>query len=250
MNHRLFFYVIFAVCGVFFSARLGWAQAKPIRLIVPFPPGGATDITARAVGEQLAKELGQPIIVENKSGAGGSVGMTDVARAAPDGFTLGVATLSTHGVNPAVYRTLPYDVEKGFVAVAEMVKAPGVLVVSDKLGIKDYASLTRLLREHPGKYAFSSPGNGTIGHMWGEIFKSATNTSILHVPYKGAAQALTDLIGGQVHLSIDQVASPLPHIKSGKVLAFAVSWPLRLELLPEVPTFGELGNASNNIPSW
>ncbi len=234
-----------------FAPSLSWAQAKqPIRLIVPFPPGGATDITARAVGDQLSKELGQTVIVENKAGAGGSLGMAEVARSAPDGLTLGVATLSTHGVNPAVYKSLPYDADKSFVPVAELVKAPGVLVVSDKLGVKDYASFLKLLNENPGKYTYASTGNGTIAHMWGEIFKASTKTFMLHIPYRGAAPAMTDLMAGQVNAYFDQVASALPHIKSGKLVALAVSWPERLDVLPNVPTFSEVGNDSNNLPSW
>jgi tripartite-type tricarboxylate transporter receptor subunit TctC len=232
-------------------SNLAWAQqSKPLRLVVPFPPGGATDITARAVGEQLAKELGQPVIVENKAGAGGSIGMAEVSRADPDGLTLGVATLSTHGVNPAVYKQLPYDADKGFVPVAELVKAPGVLVVSAKLGVKDCASFLKLLKEQPGKLTYASPGNGTIGHMWGELFKSSTNTFMLHIPYRGAAPAVNDLIAGQVNAYFDQVASALPHIKSGRLVALAVSWPTRLDMLPDVPTFAELNLASNNVPSW
>lgn len=231
---------------------LSWAQTsnRTIRLIVPFPPGGATDITARAVGDQLARELGQTVIVENKAGAGGSIGMTEVARAEPDGLTLGVATLSTHGVNPAVYTRLPYDADKGFTPVAELVKAPGVLVVSARLGVNDYASFLKLLKADPGKLTYASPGNGTIGHMWGELFKSSTGTFMLHIPYRGAAPAVNDLVGGQVDAYFDQVASALPHVKAGRLVALAVSWPERLEVLPSVPTFGELDLASNNVPSW
>ena len=224
--------------------------SQPIRLIVPFPPGGATDITARVVGEQLARELGQPVIIENKAGAGGSIGMAEVARAAPDGLTLGVATLSTHGVNPAVYTRLPYDADRSFVPVAELVKAPGVLVVNTQLGVKDVPAFLKLLRDSPGKLVYASPGNGTIGHMWAEIFKSSTQTSMVHVPYRGAAQAVTDLISGTVNAYFDQVASALPHIKAGRLVPLAVSWPKRLEVLPDVPTFAEVGLAGNNLPSW
>jgi tripartite-type tricarboxylate transporter receptor subunit TctC len=224
--------------------------AQPVRLIVPFPPGGATDITARAVGEQLARELGQPVIVENKAGAGGSIGMAEVARAAPDGLTLGVATLSTHGVNPAVYKRLPYDADKSFVPVAELVKAPGVLVVNTQLAVKDLPAFLKRLRDNPGKLVYASPGNGTIGHLWAEIFKSSTQTFMVHIPYRGAAPAVTDVIGGTVNAYFDQVASALPHIKSGRLVPLAVSWPKRLEVLPDVPTFAEAGLAGNNLPSW
>lgn len=226
------------------------AQNKPLRLIVPFPPGGATDITARAVGDQMAKVLGQTVIVENRAGAGGSIGMAEVSRAEPDGLTLGVATLSTHGVNPAVYKRLPYDAEKGFAPVGELVKAPGVLVVPTSLAAKDMAGFLQMLRAQPGKLTYASPGNGTIGHLWGELFKGATNTFMLHIPYRGAAPAINDVIAGQVQAYFDQVASALPHIQSGRLRALAVSWPQRLEQLPNVPTFGELGMQSNNVPSW
>jgi tripartite-type tricarboxylate transporter receptor subunit TctC len=231
-----------------FAVRAQTSQA--IRLVVPFPPGGATDITARAVGEQLARELGQLVIVENKAGAGGSIGMAEVARAAPDGLTLGVATLSTHGVNPAVYRRLPYDAEKSFVPVAELVKAPGVLVVNPQLGVKDMPAFLKRLRENPGKLVYASPGIGTIGHMWAEIFKSSTQTFMVHIPYRGAAPAVTDLIGGTVNAYFDQVASALSHVKSGRLVPLAVSWPRRLAVLPDVPTFAEVGLAGNNLPSW
>ncbi len=229
---------------------LGIAQTRPIRLVVPFPPGGATDITARALSDALAKILGQPVVVENRAGAGGSIGMAEVARAAADGSTFGVATLSTHGVNPAVYRKLPYDPIKDFAAVTELVKAPGVLAINPALPVRTYAEFVRHLKANPGKVSYASAGNGTISHMWGELFKSSTQTSMVHIPYRGAAPALNDLLAGQVSVYFDQVASSLPFIKSGKLLALAVSWNSRLEALPGVPTYAELGLASNNAPSW
>lgn len=245
---------LIAVCAMpLMSAAPFYARSQttqPIRLIVPFPPGGATDITARAVGEQLARELGQTVIVENKVGAGGTIGMAEVARAAPDGLTLGVATLSTHGVNPAVYKRLPYDADKSFAPVAELVKAPGVLVVNTQLGVKDMSGFLKRLRENPGKLVYASPGNGTIGHLWAEIFKSSTQTFMIHIPYRGAGPAVTDLIGGTVNAYFDQVASALQHIKSGRLVPLAVSWPKRLDVLPDVPTFAELGLEGNNLPSW
>lgn len=226
------------------------AQAKTIRLIVPFPPGGATDITARVIAEPLGKALGTTVIVENRPGAGGSIGMAELAKAAPDGNTLGIATLSTHGVNPAVYKRLPYDPIADFAPVTELVRAPGVLVVNPQVPAQDIAQFLAYLRANPGKLAYASAGNGTISHMWGELFKSTTNTAMLHVPYKGAAPAVTDLLGGQVQAYFDQVASSLPFIQSGKLRALAVSWDKRLDVLPNVPTFAEAGLPTNNDPSW
>lgn len=225
-------------------------QSKPLRLVVPFPPGGATDITARIMAEPMSRALGQSVIVENRAGAGGSIGMAEVAKAAPDGFTLGVATLSTHGVNPSVYKKLPYDPIKDFAAVSELVKAPGVLVVNAALPVANFAELIKYLKANPGKVTFASPGNGTIGHMWGELFKSTTNTFMVHIPYRGAGPALNDVVAGQVNVYFDQVASSLPFIQSGKLRAIAVSWGKRLDVLPNVPTYGELALFSNNDPSW
>ncbi|MDR6888521.1 tripartite-type tricarboxylate transporter receptor subunit TctC [Variovorax sp. 3319] len=220
-------------------------------MIVPFPPGGATDITARVLSEPLAKILQQPVVIDNRAGAGGSIGMAEVARAAPDGLAFGVATLSTHGVNPAVYQKLPYDPIKGFVAVTELVKAPGVVVINPQvLPVKSFAELVKYLKANPGKVSYASPGNGTIGHMWGELFKSSTGTSMVHIPYRGAGPAINDVLAGEVPVYFDQVASSLPHVKAGKLKALAVSWSSRLDVLPEVPTYRELGYPANNDPSW
>ena len=226
-------------------------EGKPLRMIVPFPPGGATDITARSLQEAMARILKQPVVLENRGGAGGSIGMAEVARAPADGLTIGVATMSTHGVNPAVYSKLPYHPTKDFVGVTEIVKAPGVIVINPKaLPVKDFADLVKYLKAHPGKVSYATPGNGTIGHMWGELFKSSTGTSMVHIPYRGAGPAINDVLAGQVAVYFDQVASSLPHIKAGKLKALAVSWPQRLDVLPDVPTYAELGYAVNNDPSW
>jgi tripartite-type tricarboxylate transporter receptor subunit TctC len=234
----------------FVSASPALAQNKPLRLVVPFPPGGATDMTARAIAEPLSKALGKPVIVENKAGAGGSIGMAEISRAAPDGLTLGLATLSTHGVNPAIYKNLPYDPLADFTPIAELVKAPGVLVVHPSLGVSNLAEFVKYLKAKPGKVSVGSPGNGTIGHMWAELFKSTTGTFMLHIPYRGAAPAMTDLLGGQVQVAFDQVASALAHIQSGKLRALAVTASQRLDVLPAVPTFAEGALFSNNDPSW
>lgn len=230
---------------------MSFAQDKPLRIVVPFPPGGATDIAGRSLQEPLQRLLGQPVVIENRAGAGGSIGMAEVARAAGDGLTFGVATLSTHGVNPAVYAKLPYDPIKDFAGVTEIVKAPGIIVVNPQvLPVKDFADLVKYLKANPGKISYATPGNGTIGHMWGELFKSVTGTAMVHIPYRGAGPAVNDVLGGQVPVYFDQVASSLPHVKAGKLKALAVSWPERLDVLPEVPTYGELGYPQANEPSW
>ncbi|WP_315125681.1 tripartite tricarboxylate transporter substrate binding protein BugE [Comamonas antarctica] len=225
-------------------------NSRPLRIVVPFPPGGSTDMVVRNLQDVLGRLLNQPVVIENRAGAGGSIGMSEVARAT-DNLTLGVATLSTHGVNPAVLSKLPYDATKDFVGVTEMVKAPGVIVVNPKaLPVKDMAELVAYLKANPGKVSYATPGNGTIGHMWGELFKRATGTDMLHIPYRGAGPAINDVLGGQVPVYFDQVASSLAQIKSGKVRAIAVSWPERLDVLPDVPTYAELGYKDINDPSW
>lgn len=241
-----------AMATLSFAPGISLAQeGKPLRLVVPFPPGGATDITARSLQESLARILKQPVVLDNRGGAGGSIGMAEVARAPADGLTIGVATLSTHGVNPAVYSKLPYHPTKDFVGVTEIVKAPGVIVVNPAvLPVKDFADLVKYLKANPGKVSYATPGNGTIGHMWGELFKSSTGTSMVHIPYRGAGPAVNDVLAGQVAVYFDQVASSLPHVKSGKLKALAVSWPERLDVLPEVPTYAELGYKQANEPSW
>jgi len=244
-------HLLAAVAAVSVAPGMSFAQDKPLRIVVPFPPGGATDIAGRALQEPLQRLLGQPVVIENRAGAGGSIGMAEVARAPGDGLTFGVATLSTHGVNPAVYAKLPYDPVKDFVGVTEIVKAPGIIVVNPQvLPVKDFADLVKYLKANPGKISYATPGNGTIGHMWGELFKSSTGTAMVHIPYRGAGPAINDVLGGQVPVYFDQVASSLPYVKAGKLKALAVSWPQRLDVLPDVPTYAELGYPQANEPSW
>lgn len=245
-------HLLSAMAAVSVVPGMSWAQdGKPLRMIVPFPPGGATDITARSLQESLARILKQPVVLENRGGAGGSIGMAEVARAPADGLTIGVATLSTHGVNPAVYSKLPYNPTKDFVGVTEIVKAPGIVVINPAVvPARDFGELVKYLKANPGKVSYATPGNGTIGHMWGELFKISTGTSMVHIPYRGAGPAINDVLAGQVAVYFDQVASSLPHVKSGKLKALAVSWPERLDVLPDVPTYAELGYKQANEPSW
>ena len=242
-----------AVAAATFASVSGMASAqdsRPLRIIVPFPAGGSTDMVPRNMQDVLTRLLGQPVVIENKAGAGGSIGMAEVARA-NDGLTFGIATLSTHGVNPAVYSKLPYDATKDFVGVTEIVKAPGVMVINPTLiPAQNFAELVAYLKANPGKVSYATPGNGTIGHMWGEQFIKAAGVDMLHIPYRGAGPAINDVLGGQVPVYFDQVASSLPHIQSGKLRAIAVSWPERLAVLPEVPTYAEAGHPELNDPSW
>lgn len=252
MQRRHFLSSVAAATAVAAAPGMAMAQdtSRPIRIIVPFPPGGATDMVPRNLQDVVSKLLNQTVVIENKAGAGGSIGMAEVARAT-DGVTFGVATLSTHGVNPAVLSKLPYDVLKDFVGVTEIVKAPGVIVLNPSiLPVNNFAELVAYLKAHPGKVSYATPGNGTIAHMWGEQFKRSTGTEMLHIPYRGAGPAINDVMGGQVPVYFDQVASSLPHIKSGKLKAIAVSWPQRLDVLPDVPTYAEAGHPDLNNPSW
>ena len=244
-------HLLSALAAVSFAPGMSLAQeGKPLRIIVPFPPGGATDITARSLQESLARILKQPVVLENRGGAGGSIGMAEVARAPADGLTIGVATLSTHGVNPAVYTKLPYHPTKDFIGVTEIVKAPGVLVVHPSVPAQNFEQFIKLLKSQPGKITYATPGAGTIGHMWAELLQSTTGTSMKHVPFRGAAPAVPDLLEGKVQVYCDQVASSLPHIQAGKLRALAVSWNQRLAVLPKVPTYAELSLFTNNDPSW
>lgn len=232
------------------AASASAGHTRPLRLLVPFAAGGATDITARALAGPLSQLLGVPVTVENRPGAAGATCMAEVAAATPDGTTLGVATLSTHGVNPAVYKQLPYNALDGFTPITEIVKAPGVLVVHPGLPVRDFAQFVQHVKAHPGQLAYASPGNGTIGHMWGELLKSSANLRMAHVPQAGATAALAEVLAGRVPVYFDQVASSLPHIQAGRLRALAVSWNQRLAVLPQVPTYAELSLFSNNDPSW
>jgi tripartite-type tricarboxylate transporter receptor subunit TctC len=224
--------------------------SKPVRVIVPFPPGGTTDIVARLVADQLASTLGQPAVIENRAGAGGAIGATEIARAAPDGYTLGLATVSTHGVNPAINPKLAYDPLRDFTPISNLASVPNVVSAHPALGISDLKQLVERAKANPGKITYASAGNGSLSHMLGELFKSSTSTDLLHVPYKGVGPALNDTLGGQVNILFDNLPSSLPHIQSGKLRALAVSSASRLEVLPQVPTFAEAGVPQLNDPSW
>ncbi|MFA4913118.1 MAG: tripartite tricarboxylate transporter substrate binding protein BugE [Burkholderiaceae bacterium] len=223
---------------------------KPIRLIVPFPAGGTTDIVGRMFADKLGKELGQVIVVENRGGAGGSIGSGAIAQASPDGYVLGIATASTHGINPAVYSNLGFDAEKDFTPIANLAAVPNIMTINPKVPAKNMAEFVKLARAEPGKLTYASAGNGSVSHMMGELFKIASGTDLLHVPYRGVGPALNDALAGQVDVMYDNLPSTLPHVQAGKLIALAVASPKRVANLPDVPTFAEVGLAPVNDTSW
>lgn len=226
------------------------AQEKALRIVVPFAPGGSGDLIPRMVAPVLSELLRQPVIVENRSGAGGSLGASHVAKSAPDGFTLGVATVSTHGIYPAVMKSPPYDPLKDFVPVSNLARVPNVVSVHPLVSAKDMREFVALAR-HPKSYLeYGSPGVGSLGHMMGELFKQATGAYMLHIPYRGAGPALADALAGQIKVLFDNLPASLPHVKAGRLRALAVAWPARLPHLPGVPTFAEAGLPGVNDPAW
>lgn len=224
--------------------------SRPIRLIVPFAAGGSTDLSARLVAEFAGRELGQPIVVENKGGAGGSVGMEQVAKADPDGYTIGMATVSTHGSNPAVFPKLKYDPIKDFAPVTNVVAVPSVFTVHPSVPAKTMQEFIALAKANPGKYTIASPGVGSLGHVNIEYFMMLAKIKLLHVPYKGAGLGLNDAVAGQVNAISDNLSSALPHVKSGRLRALAVLGPSRSPQLPNVPTYAELGFKEMGDGGW
>jgi tripartite-type tricarboxylate transporter receptor subunit TctC len=243
-------FVILLFCALSLDA-LGQYPAKPLTLIIPFPPGGSTDIVGRVTAEGLAQELGQPVVVDNRSGAGGAIGAKAIAEAAPDGYTIGLATVSTHVVNFIVRGdALRYDPLRDFTLISQIAAVPNVVSVHPGVPARNMAEFLTFARQNPGKLNFGTPGNGSLGHLIGETFKYAAKVDMVHVPYKGAGPALNDALGGQVQVLFDNLPSSLPHIQAGKLRALAVAWNKRLAILPDVPTFAEVGLGIVNDPSW
>ncbi|MBB1634645.1 MULTISPECIES: tripartite tricarboxylate transporter substrate binding protein BugE [Cupriavidus] len=240
-----------AAAGLSLSAAAqGTYPTKPISLVVPFPAGGTTDIVARIVADKLGQQLGQTVVVDNRGGAGGSIGTGYLAKAAPDGYTLGIATASTHGINPAVYPRLSYDATKDFTTITNLASVPNVMSINPAVKANDMKAFIALAKAQPNKMAYGSAGNGSVSHMMGELFKMSSKTELLHVPYKGVGPALNDALANQVQVLFDNLPSSLPFIEGGKLRALAVASPKRVPALPNVPTFAELGLPEVNDAAW
>jgi tripartite-type tricarboxylate transporter receptor subunit TctC len=226
------------------NAQSGWPN-KPVRIVVPFAAGGTTDILARALAPELQRAFGQPFVVDNKPGAGGNNGAAEVAKSAPDGYTLLMGTVGTHAINPSLYPKMPYDHVKDFAPITLVAGVPNVLVISpvsaQKYGINSVADLVKALKANPGKLNMASSGNGTSIHLAGELFKTMTGTFMVHIPYRGSGPALMDLIGGNMDVMFDNLPSAMPQIKGGKLKALAVTSATRSAALPDVPTVAEVG---------
>jgi tripartite-type tricarboxylate transporter receptor subunit TctC len=230
-------------------AQAAW-PSKPIRYIVPFAAGGTTDILARVVGEKLALALGQPLVIENKAGQGGSAGAAELARAAPDGYTIGGGTISSHAINASLYDKLPYDPVTSFAPITLYATQPNMLLLNPAVPATNVREFIALLKANPDKYSYGSAGNGTSQHISGELFKTMAGVKMQHIPYRGSGQMLPELLGGTLPVAFDNVASAIPHVKAGKLRALAVTTAARSSVAPDVPTLAESGLPGYELSSW
>jgi tripartite-type tricarboxylate transporter receptor subunit TctC len=249
MNKRQFL----AACAAGAIAPATFAQvwpSKPLRLIVPFPAGGAADLFARLIAQEMGQNLGQPVLVDNKAGAGGNIGAREASLVPSDGYTFFLGTVGTNAINPTLYGNLPYDPRKAFTPVAMVSSLPNVLVVNPSLPAKNVAELTALAKSRPGRLNMGSSGNGSSIHLSGELYKHLAGVHIVHIPYRGGASALTDLIGGQIDLMFDNLPTSLPHIRKGMLRPLAVTGSRRSPQLPDVPTMMEAGIRGYESTAW
>jgi tripartite-type tricarboxylate transporter receptor subunit TctC len=245
---RLFLGAGCALMTVLASAQ-GY-PTKPVRLVVPFPAGGATDILARTISQRAAEKLGQQIVIDNRPGAGGTIGSDYVAKSPPDGYTLLIATGSTHSIGPIINPKLPYNVERDFAPVVYVARTTSVLVVPNQVPAKNLREFIALLKANPGKYNYGSSGSGTNSHLSGELFKAQANVFMTHIPYRGTGLVFTDMMSGQVHMLIDNYVTAQPHIKDGKLRVLGVTSLTRLPFMPEVPTLDEQGLKGFDVSNW
>lgn len=246
------FLTLLALGGVLASAGAAAQSypAKPVRLVVPFPAGGATDILARTISQRAAEKLGQQIVIDNRPGAGGTIGSDHVAKAAPDGYTLLIATGSTHSIGPIINSKIPYNVERDFAPVSYVARTSSVLVVPNSLPVKNLREFIALLKANPGKYNYGSSGNGTNSHLSGELFKAQAGVFMTHIPYRGTGLVFTDMVSGQVHMLIDNYVTAQPNIRDGKLRVLGVTSSQRLPFMPEVPTLDEQGLKGYDVSNW
>lgn len=224
--------------------------SKPIKLIIPFPPGGTTDLIGRAFADEMGKVLGQPVIVENKGGASGSIGAESIARSAPDGYTIGLSSASGFAIHPACNPKVSYSPTEDFAPITRLASSPHVILVNPDLPVKNYQELLALIKANPGKYEYATSGTCGSGHMLGEQFKMSTGAQILHVPYRGAGPAASDVMAGHVAILIDALPSASGHIKTGKLRPMVLASSKRVENLPDIPTFADVGIAEANEAGW
>jgi tripartite-type tricarboxylate transporter receptor subunit TctC len=237
----------FATTSVFAQANY---PSKAIKLIIPFPPGGTTDIVGRLLAQALTPVLGQSVVVENRGGGGGTIGAAEIARATPDGYVIGMGSVSTLGTAVSAFKKLAYDPRKDFTPIAQVAAVPGIIVVHPSFPAKNYAEFMKELKANPGKYNYASSGAGGVGHMGMELFKSQAGVFMTHIGYRGAGPALTDVLGGSVPILWDNLSSSLPHIKSGKLKAIGLAYESRIPQLPDLPTFAELGLKNYEATTW
>jgi len=250
-----FLRVLCVLCALCVELSPGEARAqpypsKPIRFVVPYPAGGPLDTVARLLGQKVGESTKQPVVVDNKPGAGGNIGADAVAKSPPDGYTILMGAVATHAINPTLYASIPYDAAKDFIAVTQVASTPNVLVVNPAVPANNVREFIAYAKANPGKLNFGSGSTGSAGHLAGELFKTMAGVEMTHVPYKGAAPAMNDLMGGQIQLMFDNLASSLGQVKAGRIKALAVTTAKRTPLAPDLPTIAESGLAGFDISTW